>query len=124
MAGATDSAPARNRNADQSANHAAAHTATPAANWKPGSTGAGATTSLKRFQAWSSAVVAACHVSVVGRPKGVDDGSSSQDSTSTPPSTAMAAVSRGGKALRRHTAASPWLITAMAARGGRNDPSR
>ena len=62
-AGATDSAVAQMRKADQSENHTAPQMASAAASWNPGRIGAGASTLLNRFMAWSNAASAAWSVS-------------------------------------------------------------
>ena len=93
-AGATDSAVAQMRKADQSENHTAPQMASAAASWNPGRIGAGASTLLNRFMAWSKAASAAWRVELVGSPA-VSVSGNSTHAVSTPAAmTAMAAVAQ------------------------------
>src|SRR5688500_12016832 len=76
--GATASSPTIKRNAAQSAEKAKAQTAAADASTNPGSTGAGATTSLKSVQASARSTPAASRVAPVGSPTAVVSGYSTQ----------------------------------------------
>ena len=116
-AGATDSAVAQMRKADQSENHTAPQMARAAASWKPGRIGAGASSLLNRFMASSNARSAARKVDVVGSPAVSVSGNSSQAVRTPAAMIAIAAVAQAERRRCRHSVASPWPTTAKVASG-------
>ena len=105
---ATASAVARRRWAAQSPNQAANHSASPAANWNPGSTSVGAMTTGYCSRATRSESAAASHVAVVGIPRKVVEGNRITPAATAAPPMARSTTIGAGARSRRLAMATAW----------------